>query len=164
MATDLTDLYGTVKVSVDVIASKTGDLDTASDVVAYLNTIPLAFGSTTTLVDQIYTDTVTLASGATHTLDLYAGLTNSFGVTKVWGELKSILIVNRSPNTICTLAVAGNMCNMTGTLRSNETFFQASMSSLTATSVTASIRYITITQSASGLNAVFDIILIGTAA
>lgn len=109
MASLLTGLALTIRVQLNALASKTTDLSAPSDNLMIDQTLAAAFGSTAGLVDQVWSDKITLAGGAASSLDLNA-LVNAFGDTANFTKVKAVLIINRSVDVVaeappCTLKI-----------------------------------------------------------
>lgn len=168
MATQLTNLSGNTKILVNAIATKQGDLDTAVDNVLYTINNTLEFGSTTTLVDQIFTDSRTIVASGTDSLDLYGGLTNTFGDTISFERVKFIVIKNVSTDSSCILEVGGNSIigNYVGgfysTLAINDYVCHGSALGWHITDSTHDS--ITISNDSSTEDAKYEIVIIGTQA
>jgi hypothetical protein len=169
MASDLNDLSGSVRVAVSAIATKLGDLSTANENLTYSAVDTLAFGSTTTLVDQIFTDTRTIAASTTDILDLVGGLTNKFGTTINFAKIKAVILHNRSTDAGCILTVGNSTAVLwRGAAAHTETLAKGAKSvhvDLTGWAVVGGASdLLDIVNASATAVATYDIIVIGTSA
>lgn len=115
MATDLTGLAGSVKLTISMTGQKALDLSTPEDIVKKTATVSYAFGTGAGKADQMWHDQRTLAASGTEDLDLAGALTNSFGGTVTFAKIKAIIILNSSDEqgtpTDASLAVGGAAAN-----------------------------------------------------
>jgi hypothetical protein len=169
MATDLSDLSGSIRVSASAIATKVGDLSTANENLAYSSITSLVFGSATTLVDQIFTDTRTIATSTTDSIDLVGGLTNKFGVTINFAKIKAVIVVNKSTDATCILTIGNSTAVLwrgaaahTETLVIGATSYHANLTGWAVVGGASDI--LDIVNASATAVASYDIIVIGTSA
>lgn len=99
MATDLTSLIATLKVVMSIVAEKALDESTPKD--AFSVTASDIFKSTLATglkSDQFWHDRRALAASGTENIDLAGSLTNSFGGTVTFSEVRWIFLMNTSSN------------------------------------------------------------------
>lgn len=107
MATDLTDLKGSVNVSLRLTATKAGDLSSPNDPLSKAINTAFTFGTGEDQINQLWSDSRSLAGAASESLDLSGVLTNAFGVTCQFSKVKAILIHNISDDAAAILEVGG---------------------------------------------------------
>ena len=88
------------------ILTGTGDLQTPRSEFTWDRTIDLANGTGADQANQVWTDTRTLTSGSTETLDLNASLTNAIGESVTFTKIKAILIRNKACTTTLSVGAA----------------------------------------------------------
>jgi len=99
MATALTGLALNIRVQLNALATKTTDLSAPNDNLIVDQLLTSTFGDGEDENDQVWSDRVTLAGGASSSLDLNA-LTNAFGDTANFSAVKVVLIINRSVDVV----------------------------------------------------------------
>lgn len=82
------------------------DLTTARAEIAYEKNMALANGTGADQANQIWSDTRTLTSGSSETLDLNASLTNAVGESVTFTKVKGIIIKNKGTTTLSIGAAA----------------------------------------------------------
>jgi hypothetical protein len=92
-------LSGSIKVLANFAQTKTGDLDTASSTIAASLATAFSDGVTAGSADRLFRDTRTLAASATEDLDLSGSLTNIYGDTVVFADVRAILVLAAAANT-----------------------------------------------------------------
>jgi hypothetical protein len=92
-------LTGNAKVSFNFTQTKTGDGQSASNALTHALTLVFTDGVTAGSADRIWQDTRTLAASATEDLDFSGALTNLYGDTAVFADIRAILITADSANT-----------------------------------------------------------------
>jgi len=104
MATDLTALVTTLRVSIRASAQKALDQSTPEDVRTKLISEATSFGTGALAANQVWGDIRILAADTNEDLDLAGSLTNAFGGTVGFAKIKLILVHNRSDETLTTPA------------------------------------------------------------
>jgi len=129
MATDLTGLQARVSLGVTATPKKEIDLSTPKAPLNLSDVIQFAFGSDADQADQIWWGRRTIGPGATDTLDLAGSLTNAFGGSVTFDNIKAILIFNRSDTAIgahtatdAAIQIGGAANEFTGPLSAAGTF------------------------------------------
>jgi hypothetical protein len=146
------------------------DLSTPADTLNVTKTIRLTSGTTASKADRIFHDYRTLATGATENLDLAGVLTDPLGNTLTFVTIKEILFIGDDTNT--TILTIGNGTNPfvgpfgagthTHDLRPGGLYHAvAPATGWTVTAGTADIIKVT---NASGADASYRVVLIGTSA
>ena len=100
MATDLTGLIAEVTVSVEATAKKSIDLAVPQAVLAAVKRLKFVFGSGADQADQIWWDRRTLPGGGDDGIDMAGGVTNAFGQTITFANIKAIILFNRSDESL----------------------------------------------------------------
>ena len=102
MATDLTALIAKIAIAVTATAKKSLDLAVPQAGLEANKVFALAFGTGADQANQIWWDRRTLAKGADEgtNLDLAGTLSNAFGATITFANVKAILVFNRSDETL----------------------------------------------------------------
>ncbi len=102
MATDLT--AGSLKMALAITgqATKGLDLSSVNGPINIAQSMTLAFGTGANAFNQVWHDRRVLAGAATETtaIDLAATLTNCFGTTVTFANVKLLVVVNRSNEII----------------------------------------------------------------
>jgi hypothetical protein len=83
-----------------------GDLQTAKSDFSYDRTIDLASGTGADQGNQVWSDTRTLTTGATETLDLNGSLVNAVGESVTFTKVKVIFVRNKCTTTLSLFAAA----------------------------------------------------------
>ncbi len=110
MATDLTDVAGTILDSVRITSKKSADLSVPQDPFSLSVSKSVTFGSGDDQMDQIWHDQRTLALSTSEDLDLSGALVNAFGGSVLFATVKLIMIQNVGGNR-ANLAVGGAALN-----------------------------------------------------
>ena len=105
MATDLTGLTAEIRCTCRATVQKAVDNSTPEEKVSIIPDLDFTFGTGSGKVNQAFHDTRTLALGASEELDLAGSLTNSFGATITFADIKFILIQNTSTTSGTTITV-----------------------------------------------------------
>lgn len=92
-------LSANVKVSINATLTKTADFESASSAIAHALSLAFSDGTAAGQADLIFKDTRTLAASATEDLDMSGALTNIYGETVVFADVRAILITADSANT-----------------------------------------------------------------
>ena len=92
-------LSGTLKVSANFTQTKTPDLTSASAAIAHALTLTFTDGTAAGSADRIWVDTRTLTASSSETIDLSGTLTNAYGDSVVFADLRAILVTADSTNT-----------------------------------------------------------------
>ena len=100
MATDLTALVASVSIAVNATAKKSIDLSVPEAVLDAGKKVSLAFGSGVGQADQVWWDRRSLAGAASEEIDLAGSLTNAFGATVTFANIKAIVVFNRSDQSL----------------------------------------------------------------
>lgn len=158
-----------LNLKLDSLLTKALDLDTPIDPLLLNWSVLLSNGTTSGLASQMWHDTRTLIASATEDLDLAGGLSNAFGVTLTFVQVKLVLIRASSANTnsviVSRKATTGfPIFDADGdsiTLAPGDIFLYASP--LVGKTVTATTDdTLTATNSAGGTSVSYDIVVIGT--
>lgn len=94
-----TTLRSIVKASVDATYKNLLDLGTPTDAFSKTYTIEMSNGTGSNSADLMFSDQRTLAASGTEDLDLAGSLTNAFGSTLTYVELRAVLVSAASANT-----------------------------------------------------------------
>lgn len=94
-----TTFSGSLGFSFRGFLTKTLDIGTATLTVPYDKKYTMANGTGADQDNMMWTDTRTIAASGTDSLDLYGGLTNAFGDTMNFSDIKGIFIFAASANT-----------------------------------------------------------------
>jgi len=101
MATDLTGLVVALGIDFSALVKKAIDLSTPEASLKFSEkALALAFGTGENQANQIWWDRRTLAGDASENLDLAGSLTNAFGGTVTFANVKAIIVLNRSDQAI----------------------------------------------------------------
>jgi hypothetical protein len=92
-------LSGTAKVSFDFTQTKTPDNTTATAKIQHALSLTFTDGNAAGNADRIWTDTRTLAASASESLDFSGSLTNVYGDTAIFADVRAILVTAASGNT-----------------------------------------------------------------
>lgn len=92
-------LTSNIKVSIKANQVKSVDLGDASFPLAEVFEMALASGTGAGCADVLFTDTRTLSASATENLDLAAALSDVYGTTLTYAELRAIVITAATGNT-----------------------------------------------------------------
>jgi len=106
---DITLSTNTLKLTLSATLQKELDGRNASDPVNENRTVKLATGTGTEKGNQEFADYRALSTGASESLDLYGGLTNTFGVTINFNTIRQFYVENTS--TASTLIIDGTVAN-----------------------------------------------------
>lgn len=106
----MSPLNGNVGITIGLTLTKSLDLSTPQDNLSKSNKLTLSDTAGALYpADQLFHDVRTLADGANETLDLTASLTDAFGATVSFSNLKAIFIQNNSADA--NLLVGGAAAN-----------------------------------------------------
>jgi len=164
----------TTTILTKITANQTGDNDlgTPSFPVNYSATTSLGNGTASSLADLLFTDQRTIAASGTEDLDLAGGLTDAFGTTLTFVNVKAIMIKADPGNTnnvtvkpATTNGFLGPFNAAADTLSippAGAVLLQAPVSGWPVTADTADL--LTIANSSSGTGVTYDIIIVGTSA
>jgi hypothetical protein len=130
----------------------------------------LAQGTSTSQADMVFSDTRTLATNTSESLDLAGGVANVFGVTQTFAKVKALRIKSAAANT--TNLTVGNVTNgfvgpfgvATGYLvipPGGEILLTAPVAGWTVTASTGDLLKVA---NAAGASADYDIDIVGTSA
>lgn len=115
MATDLTALTTTVDLAVLFDAAKALDLSIPKDAASKPYSTTTIFGTGAGKADMVWHDRNALVGGASVELDLAGALTNAFGTTVTFANVKTIVVANtsdkQSPATTAAITVGGAAAN-----------------------------------------------------
>lgn len=92
-------LSASVKATINATLTKTADFESASSRIDHALAISLTDGTGAGNADRIFKDTRTLAASATEDLDLSGALTNIYGETVAFADIRAILITADAGNT-----------------------------------------------------------------
>lgn len=92
-------LTATVKASVQASLTKTADFESAASAIAHSFALTFSDGTAASQADRIFKDTRTLSASATEDLDLSGSLTNIYGDTMAFADVRMVLITADSANT-----------------------------------------------------------------
>lgn len=92
-------LTASIKAAIKASHTRTLDLGTPAYQLSKAIEIALATGTGSSQADLLFTDTRTVAASGTDALDLAGGLTDAYGTTLAFVELRAILVVASSANT-----------------------------------------------------------------
>lgn len=106
-------LVGTTRVNIGLTYSDAIDLSTTQAAISQEVAQSWTSGTGSNQANREYDDTLALAA-ATQSLDLYGGLTDRFGNTLNFVDIREIIIVNKSTVSGETLEISGNF--VTGVL------------------------------------------------
>lgn len=101
-ASQQTSLY----LKLQSLLTGTGDLQSGKSELKYERTIDLANGTGADQANQVWSDTRTLTTGATETLDLNASLTNAIGESVTFTKVKLLMIRSRACTTTLSVGAA----------------------------------------------------------
>lgn len=90
---------GNLKVALAGTFTGDNDLSTVAQAINYSKSFNLTNGTGADQANMIWMDQRTLTASSTEDLDLYGGLTNSFGTTINFTSIKGILIYAAAANT-----------------------------------------------------------------
>lgn len=162
------------KLMVNLTAQLTNPLDltTPNDLLDYVKRITLTTGTGADQGDMLWHDQRTLSASATENLDLAGSLTNAFGTTQTFVELKGIIVYAATGNTNNVnviregtngvplfLALGDGVGVRPGGLF---VWFNPGNGGVTVTASTGDL--LTLTNSAGSTSVTYDIILIGASA
>lgn len=159
--------------SAGVYQTKTQDLTTSEDQLAFRRGVHLSSGTGAGKADKVFHDQRTLAASATEDLDLAGVLTDAFGAVITFAKIKGLYISAAAANVNNVIVGAGTtpwvtLLNSTGTitLRPGASFgAMAGVADATAYAVTATTADILkIANSGAGTSVVYDIVIVGTSA
>lgn len=94
-----TTFKGTIKASIDAVYTNLLDLGSAVDNFSKTAKIELGNGTGANTADRMFHDQRTLNASASEDLDLAGSLTNDFGSTLTFVELRAVLITAAAGNT-----------------------------------------------------------------
>lgn len=167
-----TNLKSSVVVQVDALYKNILDLGTATDAFQKKAKVELANGTGANSADRMFHDQRTLAASASESLDLAGSLTNEFGETLTFVEIRAVVITAASGNT--------NSVRVTRPASNGVPLFLAASDgldvppggafawvspadgSVTVTAGTGDL--LTVANSSSGTAVTYDIVIIGTSA
>ncbi len=157
-----------VEVKVAPTLTGTVGLATATASASGLSSFTLANGVGASQGDMVYTQTATITTGATLSLDVKGAMVDAFGAAFTPAKLRLVYIASRSANTT-NVTLFGNaasplilsVATTTTTLSPGDIFLvtRRAAAGITCTAATADIIDVT---NAAGASAIVDIVLIGT--
>jgi len=103
------DVTGNVQFVISSQATKALDLSTPSDTISFQTKYSFTDGTGANKANQHWSDTRTLADGASEELDLAGGLTDAFGDTVTFTKIKTLYIRNNSADA--NLIIGGAAAN-----------------------------------------------------
>ena len=92
-------LSAIIKASINATQTRTADFESATSTIAHAFSASPGDGTAAGAADVIFKDSRTLAASATEDLDLSGALTNIYGQTAVFADVRYILITADSGNT-----------------------------------------------------------------
>lgn len=92
-------LSGSIKVAANFTQTKTADFETASSAIALALSTAFTDGVAAGNADRIFKDTRTLTASATEDLDFSGSLTDIYGASVVFADIRAILITADATNT-----------------------------------------------------------------
>ncbi len=92
-------LTGSLKVSANFTQTKTADSTSASAAIAHALTLAFTDGNGAGSADRIWTDTRTLSASASEALDFSGALTNIYGDTAIFADIRAVFVTAASGNT-----------------------------------------------------------------
>lgn len=165
-------LTANVKVSINATQTKTADFESATSVIAHALSVAFADGTAANQADRIWKDTRTLTASATEDLDFSGSLTDIYGATVAFADIRMILITADSANTnnVRVIRPASNGLVLFAAasdeivVRPGGAFFYVATDT-TAIPVTAGTGdLLTITNSAGSTSVIYSITVIGASA
>lgn len=164
-------LSGNIKVSADFTYSNPLDLTTTKDVISQAFSNVFTNGTGDDAVDLIWHDQRTVTASSTDSLDLAGSLTDAFGNTLTFVEIKGIIIRAASGNTN-DVQIGGNANPLVGWVADGSDIVVVKPGGIfcltapgTGHTVTASTGdVLDVANSAGGTSVTYDIIVIGASA
>lgn len=92
-------LSGTLKVSANFAQTKTPDNTSATAAIAHALSLTFTDGTAAGSADRIWTDTRTLSASASEALDFSGSLTNVYGDSVIFADIRAIIVTAASGNT-----------------------------------------------------------------
>jgi hypothetical protein len=92
-------LSANVKVSISATQTKTADFESASSAIALALAVAYADGTAASQADRIFKDTRTLTASATEDLDFSGSLTDIYGATVAFADIRVLFITADAANT-----------------------------------------------------------------
>lgn len=162
-------LAATISLRVQALQSSALDLSTVVDTLNQAFEQTFDDGAGANQANALWSDTRTLSSNTSETLDLYGALTNAFGATLNFTKVRAIIIRSRSANTTvlsvgaASAPLVGPLADATDllTIRPGGIFMITAPDS-TGIAVTNSSADGLKIANASGAAATYDIVIIGT--
>jgi len=111
MATDMTDLTAEVRATIRATGQRALDNSTPEDKLNVVADLDFTFGTGASKCDQMFHDDRSLGAGASEDLDLAGSLTNAFGQTVTFADVKAIYIENTSDDSGTTITVGNAASN-----------------------------------------------------
>jgi hypothetical protein len=161
----------TVKLTVIGELADALDLGTATFAPNYAATFGLTNGTGANQINQMFTDTRTLAASGTENIDLAGGLTDPFGATITFTKIKALIIKAAAGNTN-DVVVGGHASAAVSSFFGDATdkvkvkpgglmvLAAPDANGYAVTAATADL--LTIANSAAGTGVTYDIIILGT--
>lgn len=103
------NLNATIQAILNLVGASNGDLAVNGSTIALKAEAAFTTGAGANQVNEVFSDTRTLADSASENLDLAGSLTNAFGVTVALARVKFIFIRNKSSTQV--LSVGGAASN-----------------------------------------------------
>lgn len=162
------------KLQVNLTATLTNPLDltTPNDLLDYVKRITMTTGTAADQADMMWHDQRTLTASATEDLDLAGSLTNAFGTTQTFVELKGIIVYAATGNTNNVNIQRASSNGVPLFLAASDglgvrpggifVWFNPGNGGVTVTAGTGDL--LTMTNSAGSTSVTYDIILIGASA
>lgn len=163
-------LSASLAIRLQVTQSEALDQSVRTDLINKLIEQAFADGTGADQANKAWSDSRTLADGASETLDLYGGLTDAFGATINFTKIKLLLIASRAANTtiLSVGAAAAPLANLLGDAASDLLKIHPGGVHLTlapqatAIGVTATSADGLKIANAAGAAATYDIFIVGT--
>lgn len=160
---------GNIKISANFALAGTVDLGNTAYQLNYSQTHTFTNGTGAAAVNNIWSDTRTIAASTTEDLDLAGGVVNAFGTTLTFTKIKGIIIHAASGNTN-NVVVGGDTNGLIGwvgasndliNIRPGGTFalIDPGAGGYTVTATTGDI--LQVANSSSGSSVSYDIVIIG---
>jgi len=167
-----TNLYTLVTAQLDAVYKSVLDLGTPTDTFLHKTKIELTNGTGASNADLMFHDTRTVTASGTDALDLAGGLTNEFGSTLTFVELRAVKVTASSSNTnnvrvnrpasngVPLFLAAGDGID----IPPGGTFLWCCPADGKVTVTAATGDLLNIDNSSSGTSVTYDVVIIGTSA
>ena len=161
-----------VTAQIDAVYKNVLDLGTPTDNFLKKTKIELTSGTAADKADLMFSDQRTLAASGTEDLDLAGSLSDAFGATLTFVELKAIIVSAASGNTNNVLVARASSNGVPLFSAASDAipvypggvFMWANPGDGGVTVTAGSGDLITITNSSSGTSVTYDVVIIGTSA